>query len=268
MDEQRAIRLAVHQGEKNAVKCLHSILSQTTARLGNVASNIKVKMEADEVASSVGSILRSRRGGRRRGEEGDMGAVRDLNALLDDLSDESSLTSERVEREELSSAASTEARGGGARAPVEQGNVPEGEVGGAMTRVRHRLLCPTEARPFESVPKGSIIELMRRVRFFHQAELQEELYSSVAEWFEAQCYEPLALVSREGSHAHSFCILASGLLLASERIPNSSTFAPAGELPPHRALHRYAEASYPALTTSLLSFRRVEVSAWSDLIAV
>lgn len=237
------------------MKCLHSILSQTTARLGNAASNIKVKMEADEVASSVGSILRSRRGGRRRGEEGEVGAVRDLNALLDDLSDESSLTSERVEREELSSAASTEARGGGARAPVEQGNVPEGEEGGAMTRVRHRLLCPADSRPFESVPKGSIIELMRRVRFFHQAELQEELYSSVAEWFEAQCYEPLALVSREGSHAHSFCILASGLLLASERIPNSSTFATAGDLRPHRALHHYSTPPSPQVSSPSVESR-------------
>ena len=55
------------------------------------------------------------------------------------------------------------------------------------------------------------------MRFFREAELQEELYPVVADWFEVQCFERFRTIVHEGAWAHSFYILASGAVEASER---------------------------------------------------
>eukprot|EP00966_Prymnesium_polylepis_P276100 6378921-Prymnesium_polylepis.2 len=108
-----------------------------------------------------------------------------------------------------------------AAVPVVQGTPPPGETShAALTAVRARLLEGGGGGGKgwnEDVSQAEVVELMRRVRYLHEAELQEDLYPVVAEWFEVQCFERFRTVVHEGSWAHSFYILASGTAEASER---------------------------------------------------
>ncbi|KAL1522042.1 hypothetical protein AB1Y20_021687 [Prymnesium parvum] len=257
-DEQRAIRVAVHQGEANAVKCLHSILAQTSTRLKTATFKLQQEIESDESSSmasgrrtvksvrtscSRGSYnltsLRRRGGFMRKDSDGDdVAQLRDVDEMLDALVEEAEdrpdtaagMTEvDRADSRGSGSESEDEAAGVhiGARMPVVPGIAPLGEPAAAMTVVRRRLLSTdSSSKPFALATKGETIELMRRVRFFREAELQEELYPVVAECFETQCWEGLRTVEHEGNWGNSFFILASGIVEAYERLPMRGAAGP------------------------------------------
>lgn len=56
------------------------------------------------------------------------------------------------------------------------------------------------------------------VRFFREAEMQEEILPLLAEWMEVQCWERDRILADEGSYCHSLVILHSGTLEARGRV--------------------------------------------------
>jgi CRP-like cAMP-binding protein len=78
--------------------------------------------------------------------------------------------------------------------------------------------CDFGDHPWPNVTLSDIVGMMRRVRFFRQAELQEDLMPLVAEWFEVHCYEAGTILVSEGEWAHSFHVLLEGTLEARGRV--------------------------------------------------
>ena len=68
------------------------------------------------------------------------------------------------------------------------------------------------------VGQEEIVGLMRRIKFFRDAELQEDILPVVAEWFELQHWGPFLTIAEEGAWCHSFVILHSGCLEARGRV--------------------------------------------------
>ena len=84
--------------------------------------------------------------------------------------------------------------------------------------------------PWPTVTVDEMITLMRRARFFREAELQEDFLPVVAEWFELQCYDAGTVIAEEGTWCHSLMLLHSGTLEARGRV-----YCTPGALPPRGA---------------------------------
>ena len=82
----------------------------------------------------------------------------------------------------------------------------------------HRILDAHGETGWSTVPQAEIIKMMKRIRFFREAELQEDVYSSVAEWVEVQTWDPFMQIAQEGTWCHSFVILYSGTIEAQGRV--------------------------------------------------
>ena len=82
----------------------------------------------------------------------------------------------------------------------------------------HRIISSKGDDDWPRVTQDDILAMMRRVRFFIEAELQEKELSNVADWVEVQTWEPFMQVAEEGTWCHSFVMLFKGTLEASGRV--------------------------------------------------
>lgn len=75
-----------------------------------------------------------------------------------------------------------------------------------------------------TLTEDDMIAMLKRTRFFVNAELNESVLARVADWFEVQHYEPFSQIVEEGTWCHSFTILYEGTLEARGRVYRHPTF--------------------------------------------
>ena len=90
--------------------------------------------------------------------------------------------------------------------------------GSEATGAPHKPRAWGDDTAWPEVGEAEIVALLRRMRFFRQAELKDEVLATVAGWLEVQRWERGQTVAEEGTWCHSFAILAHGTLEARGRL--------------------------------------------------